>query len=100
MKRTPIRSRSTRTAARDRRYSIERRAFLEQHPICEAVLDGCQWSATEVHHKAGRLPAVFFRRDLWMALCSRCHRWITEHPAEAYARGWSLRRHELEGGAA
>lgn len=92
MKRTPLRRRSTKTAARDRRYSTERKQYLLQHPICEAGLDTCRWSATEVHHRAGRAPSVFFRRELWLAVCSSCHVWITNHPAEAVARGWSVRR--------
>lgn len=97
-RRSPLRSRSAKTAARDRRYRIEREEFLEQHPICEAMHEGCRFIATEVHHKAGRAPSVFFRHELWLAVCWTCHVWITNHPAEAIARGWSVRRIGIEVG--
>lgn len=27
-----------------------------------------------------------------VSLCVQCHKWITEHPAESYETGWSIRR--------
>lgn len=66
--------------------------FLRANPFC--AICGTDY-ATEVHHKAGRLPSVFFDQSLWLALCSPCHRWVTEHPAAAVQQGWSVRRHEL-----
>lgn len=29
-------------------------------------------------------------------LCSPCHRWITEHPAEATAEGWLMNSWERD----
>lgn len=86
-----MRSRSAKTAARDRRYAIERPAFLEAHPWCEAGLEwACTLRSSEVHHMAGRGADVFFRQDLWKALCSSCHAWVTEHPKLARHYGLSL----------
>lgn len=95
---TPLRARSDKTAERDRRYAVERAAFLEERPICEAALDGCTWVATEVHHRAGRAPSVFFRRELWLPVCHADHVWITGHPAEAFALGLSVHRIGIEVG--
>lgn len=94
-----MRAVSAKRAARDRRYRIEREEFLEQHPICEVMVEGCRWIATEVHHMAGRAPSVFFRKDLWKPACHPCHAYVTEHPAEAFERGWSV-RHNHRGAAA
>lgn len=87
MKRT-----STKTAARNRRYARERIAFLTEHPLCGSRLEDCAGLATQVHHMAGRWPSVFFRHDLWLAVCGPCHRWITEHPADSRRLGLSTHR--------
>lgn len=89
MKRSPIKRKSAKTAARDRRYSKERVPFLEARPLCEIC--GVARS-TEVHHKAGRGVTVFFDQTLWMAMCHDCHEWTTNHPAEAIEQGYSVRR--------
>lgn len=95
MKRTPLRRRSAKTAARDRRYARERVEFLAAHPLCEIGWDaGCTAAAVEVHHMAGRAASVFFDRSRWAASCSHCHRQATENPAEAYRRGVSLHRNQ------
>ena len=86
---------SAKTAARDRRYAIDRVEFLEANPICGALLEGCRWISTEVHHKAGRLPSVFFRQDLWLAVCWSCHHRITTEPAMAFERGLSVHRNQV-----
>lgn len=89
-----MRARSSKTAARDRRYTVERREFLAAHPLCEIAWDAeCTWTATEVHHMAGRYPSVYFRHDLWRAACHSCHHQATVHPAEAFRRGVSVHRH-------
>lgn len=91
-----LKSKSTKTAARDRRYAAERLVFLAAHPTCEAELPHiCTGRASEVHHQAGRLPSVFFDQTLWLAACHKCHGWITSHPFGAIDRGLSVRRNEI-----
>lgn len=91
-----LRSKSAKTAARDRRYTAERAMFLDAHGACEIrVDDGCTHWATEVQHKAGRGVTVFFDHSLWLAACHHCHMHVTTHPLEAYERGWSVRRNRI-----
>ncbi len=91
---TPLRARSAKTAARDRRYARDRRVYLVDNPWCVARLDGCTGRATEVHHAAGRSPSVFFDQSLWRALCHHDHGVLTRKPALAYRLGLSVRRNE------
>lgn len=85
-----MRAVSLKTARRDRRYKKERAEFLERRLFCEAGLPGCGRHAVEVHHMAGRAPSVFFRQDLWKALCTPCHVRVTNFPQEARERGLSV----------
>lgn len=95
--RVRLRAKSTTTAQRDARYTIERAAFLVEHPICEAHWDeGCTFAATEVHHQGGRAASVFFRKSWWLAACSSCHGHITDNPAEAFERGLSFHRNGVD----
>jgi len=67
--------------------------FLTTHPTCEARLPGCQCHATEVHHKKGR--GVFYLVvSTWLAVCWKCHQWITEHSKEAIELGLSESRNK------
>lgn len=87
-RRTPLRTRSQKLARLQRVYSKLRRDFLEEHPWCLR----CGGTATEIHHAAGRLNGDLLRVENFRALCSACHRWVTEHPREAIQRGYSLPR--------
>lgn len=92
-----MKAKSSKTAARDRRYARERVAFLAANPVCVAQLPHvCTGRATEVHHMAGRAASVFFDQALWKALCSACHGWVTDHPEGAVARGLSVRRNGVQ----
>lgn len=62
-----------------------------------AMLDDgvrCAGMANEVHHAKGRVGRLLNDTEWWVALCSACHRWVTEHPAEAKRVGLSASRHE------
>lgn len=52
-----------------------------------------------IHHRKGRQPYDGFDPNSLsnlVTLCGSgttgCHGWVTEHPAEAYATGWAVRR--------
>lgn len=87
-----MRARSKKRAAQERTYRRLRDAFLTARPRCEMRLECCTTWATEVHHMRGRDGDRLLVVDWWMAGCSACHRWVTEHPAEAYEKGLSLHR--------
>lgn len=93
-----------RTAIRPKRATPRRRiAPKEQDPgwwdwATSALLrrsggrcerKGCDLYATglERHHRQRRTVGGDRLSNL-LALCSLCHRWITEHPEEARANGW------------
>lgn len=88
MKHSYLRHESKRRAVLRRRYNKLRETFLEENPWC--IVAGCD--ATEVHHKAGRVGDLFLDTSKWAPVCAEHHRYITEHPREAVARGWSLPR--------
>jgi 5-methylcytosine-specific restriction endonuclease McrA len=83
-----MRTRSPKRAKQEREYSTLRREFLKTNPACGI----CGVPATEVHHRRGRVGVLLTADQHFMALCHACHTYVTEHPAEAYLRGWSERR--------
>lgn len=82
-----MRRQSKKRAALVRIYMKRRAAFLEG-----AWCLRCGGVPTEVHHMAGRVGAALLDESRWAAMCADCHRHVTEHPAEAIERGWSLPR--------
>ena len=88
MKRTRIRTCSKPLRSRRALYTKLERAYLAAHPFCEC---GCGNASSEVHHKAGRIGEWLTYVPFFFAACTDCHRWITDHMAEAEARGWIVR---------
>ena len=95
MKRTRIRPISAKRA----RLMVERRHFvkdlLERRPWCEARLEVCQGRAADVHERLNRSQGAKIVGDDdtdYMTLCRACHSWITTHPKESYALGFSVHR--------
>lgn len=62
--------------------------------ICE--VGGCDLNQTgiERHHRQRRRDGGDRLANL-MALCPRHHHYVTDHPEEAYANGWSVRALDL-----
>lgn len=65
----------------------------------EGVCEKCGLrSATNAHHRKNRYQGGLDTLANLLHLCgsgtTECHGWITEHPAESYLKGWSLRRNE------
>ena len=90
MSKTPQQARRD---AADREYSRERKKFLEENRVCQArVPDICGLLASQVQHLRGRVGSDYLDKTLWLAVCGRCHEYITEHPKEAIERGWALPR--------
>lgn len=72
-------------------YSVLRKDFLKDNPICQCGRNGCKRKATDVHHRKGRgiyLNVVEF----WLAVARVCHTWINEHPKEAMELGLTISR--------
>lgn len=81
----PVKARRpTRTAAeRETRAGTRRRSG----GICERCGQrrACEW-----HHRENRSQGGDWSLANGCDLCTPCHSWITEHPAESYAFGWSV----------
>lgn len=88
---TRIRPVSVKRARETRTYTLLRREFLADHPRCEFP-GGCTQPATEIHHKRGRVGALYLDTAHWSPLCHDHHAWATEHPAAAFEMGVSERR--------
>lgn len=69
-------------------YLKRRPIFLAENPWCLR----CGGNADQIHHKEGRGGLLLLDESRWASACGDCHRYITEHPAEAIERGWSLPR--------
>lgn len=84
----PLPFRSAKTAAlyRDERIPLVEE-MLTAYPICQRCLSDF---STEVHELKSRARGGSITdRTNCVALCHSCHRYITEHPAEAESEGWS-----------
>lgn len=91
--RKAIAPRSAKTAERDEFYAERRLLFLGAHPRCEIRWEQCSTWATDVHHRAGRSPSVFFDESLWRAACRSCHMAVESQRERAYRQGHLVHRH-------
>lgn len=81
--RTRIKPVSNKRQKELRTYSTLRKQYLQDHEDCQAQLDQCSQTATDIHHKAGRIGDKLNDTSDWLAVCRPCHNWIEEHPKEA-----------------
>src|SRR5260221_2574605 len=87
-----IKPRSVRRIIQDKKYSILRKRFLQQHSECVARLPECTWYDPEtltIHHKKGRTGSLYLDSRYWIPLCLNCHRWVNDHPNAAIELGLS-----------
>ena len=115
--RTKPRAKSKKQRERDKIYAKLRKQLLFERPICEAWLQEngyvqvsfageesmfCKGKveyrfshlmfkgalrSEECHHKRGR-GRYYLDYSTFMAVSASWHRWITDHGAEAEAKGW------------
>lgn len=77
----------------NKEYSLQRKLFLEQHPMCQAHVSGiCQQYSSQVHHKKGRTGELLLDVRYWLAVCHNCHHEIEMKPLWAKEMGFSLNR--------
>ena len=77
---------SARRGRENKLYSSLRREFLSDNPVCVVCAKA---KATEIHHKYGRAGSLLCDVRGWMSVCGDCHRFITDHPAQARALGFT-----------
>ena len=76
-------------------YKEERAAFLKANKFCQAQLDGCKVSATDLHHAVGRENELLNDKSFWVALCRPCHRKITDDTQLGIEIGVTVSRHKI-----
>lgn len=87
----PINKKSKKMITLDGAYSLLRKKFMEDNPMCQAALPGCTQQSTDVHHKRGRGEWYLIVKT-WLSVCRQCHIYIEEHPIEAKQLGFSEER--------
>lgn len=65
-------------------YAILRRQYLNENPVCEANLIGCEGNSVEIHHCHSD-EAYFLKVHTWKAVCRFCHSQI-ETKLSAFVR--------------
>ena len=85
-----IRQKSKKQATLDRAYSVLRRTFLNkpENKYCPVFP---KLEASEIHHKAGRVGALFLHVPFWLAVSRKGHVWIHNNPKEAYKKGFLIK---------
>lgn len=73
-------------------YTILRKQFLIEHPMCEAKLSGCLIHSTEIHHKMGREGLLLIDKGKFLAICRPCHQFVSDNSALAIELGLSIKR--------
>ena len=99
-RKTPLRKMSKKRQKESKVYSVKRREFLAEHPICQI----CESRpATEIHHKESRYSDTYLNEETWLALCgfgapaNGCHAWIHRNPGLAREMGY-LNSHTVSPG--
>jgi hypothetical protein len=92
LQRKPINKKSKKMQVADAAYTILRRKFMEEKPMCEASLPSCNRSSTDVHHMKGR-GLHHLEVSTWLSVCRQCHAWIEENPKKAIELGFSQTRY-------
>ena len=73
-------------------YSLLKKQFLVDHPICQIKGLHCQTIATEIHHSGGRENELLLDISKFKASCHNCHHEITENSKKAVEEGNSISR--------
>ncbi len=92
LKRSPSKRRmSKKRAAEIRLYNTKTKPeFLTKHPKCE--VDRCVLSASDIHHKKGKIGDLLNDTRYFLATCRWDHDFIENHPVWAKSKGYSLDR--------
>lgn len=85
--RKPMRSRSLKRQKQEAEYAKLRKAFLEDHPVCQVC--GLE-EANQIHHRLHREGKRLNDQTYWLAVGPLCHLKIHDQPAWAKQHGYLL----------
>lgn len=86
-KRKAIKPVSDKRKKQNAEYSMLRKAFLEEHPLCQVCLSE---EANQIHHMNHREGKRLNDQNYWLAVGPDCHRQIHDQPAWAKEKGYLL----------
>jgi len=88
LKRTPIKKISDKRKAQVEVYSVLRKTFLKQNPMC-AVFPHLK--AVEIHHINHKEVERLNDTKYWLAVSRKGHVKIHEFPEESYLKKWLIK---------
>jgi hypothetical protein len=101
VKRSRVRPVSTKRTAQQPERDACRSAVLARDRTCRGrglTPVECGVTPTDVHElgRGAYRASCWLNPDLCIALCRRCHRWVTDHPTRARELGLALAGWEIE----
>lgn len=88
----PIKKQSDKRKKEDILYTVMRKQWLSDHPMCFMAIPGiCEKKATTIQHKKGR-GKYYLDTRFWGSGCMPCHHYADTHPEEAFEKGWAIPR--------
>jgi len=83
-----IAQKSDKQKAIDKAYTLMRKAYMTQNPLCNIKIPGvCTGPSCDVHHTAGRGIQTLVQAT-WVATCRECHNYCHSNPLEARKLGF------------
>lgn len=73
-------------------YLEKRKEFLKENPLCQIKSPDCTKRAVVIHHKKGRVGALFLDENFWAASCWKCNQYCEEEKQWAIENGHRLDR--------
>jgi hypothetical protein len=83
-----LKQKSDKQQAIDKAYTLMRKAYMTQNPLCNIKIPGvCTGPSCDVHHMEGRGIQTLIQ-STWVATCRECHSWCHLNPLEARELGF------------
>lgn len=67
--------------------SARKLVYARSGRVCERCSSA---RATEWQHRKNRSQGGLWEASNGLHLCTSCHRYVTDHPAESTAKGWTV----------
>jgi hypothetical protein len=83
----PLAPRSSKKEKLDALYTIIRKQWMKDHPMCQAKLPGCSLEAHDIHHKEGKVGELYLDTTNFVSICRNCHTWVHSNPKQAKELG-------------
>jgi hypothetical protein len=85
---SPIKQKSDKQKAIDKAYSLMRKAYMSQNPLCNIKIPGiCTGPSCDVHHMEGRGIQTLVQ-STWISCCRACHSWVHLNSKQARTLGF------------